>query len=318
LCIPHHDAYDTKTSQSKGLTPAELLAAKKSLYEYLKSDSLSHNDVFRMTLTIDGHLGAYTQSEQQHLLATLLPPLMHAATVSMSDIQDGRRRVFVELSANDAAHLCKSYNEGSLAPEITNVELTPPPRRRIEISELFDERNCGVSPQQAMESIRSHDGEMLLSGNKEVAFSAARCGLYTKHFGKSQSDRYTIIVITAIDEHKTTHVYGALRADHNIVRMPDSPSPVQSLKAFLDVFGVEVAIPRLGKSSLFLGERVTVPGHIATEQDFLKSVGLIVSRQSSEAFAMVSNVKKSEIGPFVVIHLLVFFARDRYLKAIGR
>ncbi len=38
LCLEHHDAYDSKSSQSKGLTPAELRIYRDDLYKVLKTD----------------------------------------------------------------------------------------------------------------------------------------------------------------------------------------------------------------------------------------------------------------------------------------
>lgn len=45
LCLEHHDRYDGKTSQSKGITRAELLSYREELYSYvdrLRSDLASH------------------------------------------------------------------------------------------------------------------------------------------------------------------------------------------------------------------------------------------------------------------------------------
>lgn len=36
LCLPHHDEYDGKTSQSKGWTPKELVESKKKLADFIK------------------------------------------------------------------------------------------------------------------------------------------------------------------------------------------------------------------------------------------------------------------------------------------
>src|SRR5262249_55166745 len=36
LCMEHHDQYDSRTTQSKGLTQKELLAYRGHLYEYVK------------------------------------------------------------------------------------------------------------------------------------------------------------------------------------------------------------------------------------------------------------------------------------------
>ena len=43
LCLPHHDAYDAKSSQSKNYTPGELKMHRDRLYSYLSNlDALNH------------------------------------------------------------------------------------------------------------------------------------------------------------------------------------------------------------------------------------------------------------------------------------
>jgi hypothetical protein len=37
LCLPHHDEYDSQTSQSKRFTPSELRRHRNALYEYVRS-----------------------------------------------------------------------------------------------------------------------------------------------------------------------------------------------------------------------------------------------------------------------------------------
>lgn len=37
LCLPHHDEYDSKTSQSKRFTPSELARHREALYTYIRS-----------------------------------------------------------------------------------------------------------------------------------------------------------------------------------------------------------------------------------------------------------------------------------------
>jgi hypothetical protein len=38
LCLPHHDQYDSKTSQSKGLTPQELAEFRRALHQWVESN----------------------------------------------------------------------------------------------------------------------------------------------------------------------------------------------------------------------------------------------------------------------------------------
>src|SRR4051812_34859095 len=37
LCLPHHDEYDSQTSQSKRFMPSELRRHRNALYEYVRS-----------------------------------------------------------------------------------------------------------------------------------------------------------------------------------------------------------------------------------------------------------------------------------------
>ena len=42
LCLDHHNRYDSRTSQSKGLTSAELVNYRKKLYEFIAQRRASH------------------------------------------------------------------------------------------------------------------------------------------------------------------------------------------------------------------------------------------------------------------------------------
>jgi hypothetical protein len=92
LCIPHHDAYDSTTSQSKGLTPDELRYAKKALIEHERRESLGDEEVVRLTLTVEAALESYTAEEQQQLLESLLPSLVRTAAVGIAQARDGKVR----------------------------------------------------------------------------------------------------------------------------------------------------------------------------------------------------------------------------------
>ncbi len=48
LCLPHHDEYDSKTSQSKRFTPAELIAYRKRLYERMGEGVEEHPQALQL------------------------------------------------------------------------------------------------------------------------------------------------------------------------------------------------------------------------------------------------------------------------------
>ncbi len=313
LCLPHHDVYDSKTSQSKRLSPAELLHAKKALHEFLnRSSDLRESD--RLTLTIAGNPLMFTDERRQRRLDSItLDATLRGGIKVVVGILKESIRLTVELATDDAARLCRAFNERRLA-EVLDVELTPTPDRSLEISPIFDEQKSRVSKSEAMEVVRLRDAAVFLDGDREVSYEAARCGIYTKCFGK-KAERHTIIVVTSIDDHNN-HLYAALRADHRLVRVPDPPNPVQALKAFLGVFGVDMSLPGLGTSRLFLGGRMRVPPSVVTDADSCSFLTQVVKDQWREPFSMISNTRMSEVGPFMNVYLLAFYAQKRYWKAI--
>ena len=109
---------------------------------------------------------------------------------------------------------------------------------------------------------------------------------------------------------------GAEEPLQRLVRVPDPPNPVQALKAFLDVFGVELSLPGLGTSRLFLGGTMKVPFSVVTESDACSFLTQVVMDQWREPFSMISNTRMSEVGPFINVNLLAFYAQKRYWKAI--
>src|SRR5262245_43323464 len=56
LCLRHHDEYDRKASQAKGLTQGELRRAKKALVDYMKGTPSSCDETMPVTLTINGDI----------------------------------------------------------------------------------------------------------------------------------------------------------------------------------------------------------------------------------------------------------------------
>ncbi|MGI8978116.1 MAG: hypothetical protein ACR2FY_02705 [Pirellulaceae bacterium] len=316
LCLPHHDVYDSTPSQSKRLSPAELLHAKKALHEFLnRSSDVSECD--RLTLTIESDLLKFTNEHQKRRLETIrLDASLRGGIKVVVGILKECNRLTVELATDDAARLCRAFNERRL-DEVLDVELTPTPDRSLEINSIFDERMACVSKGEAIEVVRSRDAAVFLLGEREVSYEAAKCGIYTKGFGR-KTDRHTTIVITMIDDHQNNHLYAALRLDHRLVRVPDPPNPVQALRAFLDVFGVDLSLPGLGTSRLFLGGRMRVPPSVVTDSDSCLFLTQVVKGQWREPFSMISNTKMSEVGPFINVNLLAFYAQKRYWKAIKK
>lgn len=78
LCLDHHDEYDTKTSQSKGLTPQELRSYRKELHEHVEEfwnqDALSTGEGDEISGDeISGRYVRKDRFEEAELQVRLLP-----------------------------------------------------------------------------------------------------------------------------------------------------------------------------------------------------------------------------------------------------
>jgi hypothetical protein len=300
------------------LTPAELRHAKRCLLDYVNATPQSLDDNVSITLSIEGDRTGYSADEQKHFVIQLLPSLSNAAAASIEQVSRGRISVTVTLGPEDAARLCRDFNERRLPAEVSALVLNTPSSPDLVVSPLYDEAKLGVSKQQAVDCVRSYDRAEFYDAGKQVEQDVATLGIFTKLVGKKKN-QYTVIVIASFRAERVLHIFGAFRADHAKVGIPNPPKPLESLKAFLTVYGVDVDVPGLGNGSLFLGKRAKVPINVATEIDALKFWHTaIMGQQEREACAMISDVARSEVGSFMVVRIIVVYARDRYLRDIGR
>jgi hypothetical protein len=315
LCMLHHDTYDSTTSQSKGITAAEVIHAKNSLIDYLRSDIASTNDVISLTLTLDASIQSRTDSEREHLIASLLPQLVEASRHRIEGIQ-GRSNFTVQLRVEDAERICQQYNARELPKEVVGVSITKPRPSKIAFSERYRDDKPGVSKQQAQEIISGHDQAMLFLGKEVVSSSGlASAGIFTKRFNKG-GDRHTVIVITSVDSESTMTIYAALRAYHDVVGNLDNANPLQCLEAFLRVFGISIVMPGIPRASYVLGEVVNVPPSVSTRDEVYKYLMQFV--EARDASYGVVGALSYVCPPHVIVHLLFVFDRKRYLATIGK
>ena len=317
LCLEHHDEYDSRTSQSKGITPDELRHAKSALLVHNRGEA-DPIEAVKLTLTIDGDRQTYTEEEQRSLLRQLLPTLEGAASASLGEVKEGQLRVTVSVSHGQAEKLCRQFNDNELSPAICGLALAVGSTPIVEFDGLFDPRKTGVSRQQVLESIRSADKTAFYTDDLEVPFIEAQdVGLFVKHFKSKKDGSYSVLVVGAFGSEHRLLVYDAFKLIHQEVRISTSMHAMECLRAFLDAFGCDFKIPGLGTSNLFFSKRTTVPDVLAGRSTAILDYWLHLNANPQGAdCAVVSNIHASEVGPFAKVRLIIAYSRARYLRSI--
>jgi hypothetical protein len=316
LCLPHHDAYDLKPSQSKRLSPGELRQAKSELLAYNRATQLAPGDTLSVTLTLKGDRRDYSPQEQRQFVIASIPQLERAVLAGISQDSSGTLSVTTSLQSDIAESICRDFNNNVLSAAVTAIELTWSPGS-VEFIDGYTERNRGVPREQAEETVRSCDRAAFYKGASEVSAGEADLAFFAKAFGSQNENAYTVLVIVAIDSAGTFQVFGAVKAVHRPLGISSGRHPMEVLKAFLTAFGVNYLIPSLGSESLFIGARATVPSSIRSATSATQYWWECNAGHNTEACAVLSNVYKSEVGPFVLVRLVLCYARDRYLLSLG-
>jgi|GEM_PF-5390453 hypothetical protein len=316
LCLPHHDAYDLKPSQSKRLSPGELRQAKSELLAYIRTPQSGADDALSVTLSLKGDRAGYSADEQRQFVVATLPQLERTVLAGISQDATGTLSVTVTLQSDLAESLCRDFNNKALSTAVTGIALTLS-RGVVEFIDGYAPRNRGVPREQAEETVRTYDRAAFYKGANEVSAGEADLVLFAKDFASQHENAYTALVIAAIDSAGTLQVFGAVKAVHAALGISSSRHPMEVLKAFLAVFGVNYTIPGVGSECLFIGARATVPSSVRSASSATQYWWECNAGQNAEACAVLSNVYKSEIGPFVLIRLVLCYARDRYLRSLG-
>ena len=304
LCMPHHDNYDSKPSQSKGLTPTELRHAKRALYEHLRADGeASSAEPVRLTLKIERNLESFTDAEKAKVIEMLRVAAGIKGGINVVQVARGSVKLTVELSAEDASRIVKAFNEGRLPTHISRIEIAKEADSKVTFADQFRDR--GVTREQAISVVKSPDRRTYYLDGREVEFSEAKCGLFTKTFGNTSEKRYVVLVMVAIENGLVT-IIGALRASERD-GIPSDPLPMQFLKPFLATHGFEIEVPGLGKSSLFLG------GKLPSEYigKFADPLEAIAAGQITKPVSRIAFVTQ-EAFELPIIQFACFFLTDSY------
>ncbi len=314
LCMDHHDTYDSRTSQSKGITQDELVFAKAETLKHLKNDNESGREVVSLTLIVGDKFSELSRDQREELIKSLLPPLVQASKTDIPSSADGKTRYTVELASEEAERICNAFNARQLPAEVLDVQLTRPVVSNLGFADAYKSERNGVTKQQAIEVIHSHDQVMLFLGKKLVTTAPVSCGIFTKRYSKG-GGKHTTIVITSHDDNDEVRIFAAVKAYHDIVGNLDNANPLQCLEAFLKVFGVPISIPQIITGLYVLGEQVKLPVYLQGKEEVAEYLKRFIQSPRNENLGIVASLSYN-FPPQVVIHIMYCFDRERYLALI--
>ncbi len=113
LCLRHHDWYDTKRSQSKGIPEGELRIAKKRLEEYCSFQG-RHGTV-QGSVEFEQDSIPFNDTDCAMLIQQMKEIAEVTGAISVKGDTAGGTKIQVEMDANDIARLLRSFHRGDLA-----------------------------------------------------------------------------------------------------------------------------------------------------------------------------------------------------------
>jgi len=140
LCLEHHDQYDSRTSQSKGLTIEEVKKFRAQLYDYvatnLPASTMPTEEVVDMEIRDDSFQSDFTQKSQQSQFSAI-SKLAKEIGISEKQLAEDLEAVSILAQKVDEAGLSRTQMR-ILALIVENVDYSEVPRRVVESGAHYD------------------------------------------------------------------------------------------------------------------------------------------------------------------------------------
>lgn len=303
----HHDEYDSQTSQSKGLTPAELQHAKTELHNYVKANFGS--DKVTVTITIEGNFDKLSESARAELLLKALNAAEVQHSVRVMSTTKGSVVFRIEATTDDVIAILSAFNSGRLREAgVLDVSEARTPLKDISFSQSFHRYNHGITKRQAAKTIESPDSAAFFSGKEETNPKHAAFGLFLKRITAD----YSALVITD----KDSVIHSSFPFSHRDLPLPLGAHPFAALAMFVDRFGLPIRLEGTS-SKLRLGETVRFPTGIS----YSDAVRFLESRteENNERYELVCLMESGPVlSDLITVQLLFAISKDRYYASLAR
>lgn len=307
LCLPHHDEYDSRTSQSKGITQAELVHARNELNSYIEANFGA--DTVSISITIKGDFDSLSEEQRHALLNHALREAKIRNSVHLISTSRGSIVFRIKITANDAVAILDAFNEGRMkAVDVVGISEAPLPLKNVSFDVSFDSYSHGVRKGDAAKTLLAPDSAEFFDGRNRTTPEQAVFGLYLRRI----SNQYSLLVIAD----RTPTIQAAFPICHRDVPLSLSTSPFQALTSLVDRFGVPIRVDG-SSSKLMLGERVRLPRAMSV----LETVKYFENRAEEgyeggqyELFSLVEQGRL--LSDYRLVHLLFTLSKQQYLASL--
>jgi hypothetical protein len=308
LCLPHHDEYDSRTSQSKGITKDELLHAKTSLLAYVKEHFSS--DTVSISIKIKGDFDRLTDTQQKELLAQALGAANIKNQITVQSVSRGSVIFRIQTTADDAAAILEAFNTGRLT-EIGVIEVleAPTPLKNVSFSEGFSKYSHGVEKREVARTVLTPDSAAFFDGSMQTTPGKAAFGLYLRRV----HEKYSLLVIAD----QSSVVSGAFPIAHCDVPLQQGVSPYQALVLLVEKFGIAIQLDGT-QAKLRIGERIRLPREMS-DMDFVR---FLESRaeESSERYdyELVCLMERGIVfSNYRLVHIMFALSKHTYFSSLA-
>ncbi len=288
LCLKHHNQYDSKQLQGKNVSAGEVRHARGRLYDRMGNSTES---LFNVTLELDRDFDSFGESEQRELLNVIKEILERRGDIAVKSKRQGSVLLTLELRGDETERLIAAIRDGQLTRQKVVGASIDFDTTRVASVTFVESYEGGItsntfSKQHILDIVCHPDKEQGLSRGRTVPIQNAGCILAAKSFGKTTSrDAYTALVLLAHGRAEREIVAGFRVYSAEVPHLTDW-SPIDILRAFVDVYGFESEFPGIARGRLFQALSVPFPRKISDYsrlEIYLDSIRKYVSGEEGPA-----------------------------------
>lgn len=313
LCFKHHDEYDSKSSQSKGITHKELQYAKELLHQeigkFFNTESSSSVGRAQVKITFEADFDKMQPEDRHNLINSIIDLTKIKGEITILNIERGSIKLTIEVDFEDAEKIYQEYSNGNLK-EVGIIDVRPAQnilKKNIKFSKSFKTYHHGITKWQATDIILNPDSVSFFAGNKYTSPESSHYGLYLKRI----SSKYSVLIVTFM----ASTIHSAYPINHSYLKVPKGSDPLGILKKFLNVFGIEIDLT--DKSNLLhTGIHIQLPVYVSSKSKLIKYLEECVEK-NDEKYELVCIMEKGVIiSNTIQLQLIFAISKNRYYSSL--
>jgi hypothetical protein len=321
LCTRHHDEYDTKPSATRKVTELEIRHAQKFLHAKFGHTS---SPGYIISIKLDRVFDEFTDAHQKTLLSEIHRILKMQNDLDIKQKQRGCVRLTFELNNEDTHRFTNAFDRGELTKlGITDVYVDDVVCERglLQLLPSYSTRiSVHAVPERTVQSVISEPDvrQHFLQGT-EVDFGIARWSLYTKRIQSPIPDESHTILVHSMHEGAVEYIISAFRVYDIDVNHRINWKPIDILRSFLDVFGVDEDLGTIGKRRLFFRYSHPAALYVVSERSAIQYVQAQRIPASTERVGQVEHLSLIDYDPVrqcIYIEVAYAIAETRYGESL--